>query len=109
MSYMLRMEFIETTRFTKQVHELLTDREYQDLQKFLMSHADLGAIIPGSGGLRKIRWGLSGRGKRGGIRIIYYWKGASGRLHLLRLYLKNVTSDLSQHELLMLRAEVDDD
>jgi hypothetical protein len=72
-------------------------------------YAAVGAIIAGSGGLRKIRWRLSGRGKRGGIRIIYYWKGASGRLHLLRLYLKNVTSDLSQHELLMLGADLDHD
>ena len=103
------MEFIESTRFTKLVRELLSEDQYQELQKFLMSRADLGAIIPGSGGLRKLRWGVTGRGKRGGIRIIYYWKGASGRLHLLHLYLKNVTSDLSQHEFLMLRAEVDDD
>jgi hypothetical protein len=64
------MQFLETSVFTRQVTSLLTDDEYGQLQMTLSAHPDAGAIIPHGGGLRKIRWGAGGRGKRGGVRVI---------------------------------------
>ncbi len=97
------MELIETPIFTRQVTQQLGDDEYRLLQLHLLRRPDAGVIIPGSGGLRKLRWRLPGRGKRGSARIIYYWKVARGRLYLLFLYPKNVRSDLTRAQLQALR------
>lgn len=102
------MELIETPVFTKQVLAALSDEEYRALQLHLIGRPDAGVLIPGSGGLRKLRWRLPGRGKRGGARVIYYWKSAAGQLFLLFLYPKNVRSDLSATELRVLRQLVVD-
>ncbi len=64
------MLFIETTIFTRQVTELLPDEEYKRLQEALLMQPAAGDLIPGCGGLRKIRWRLVGSGKQGGIRVI---------------------------------------
>lgn len=74
------MQFIETSIFTRQVTSLLTDDEYSQLQVALFAHPEMGAIIPRSGGLRKVRWSMSGRGKRGGVRAIYYWVVAEDQI-----------------------------
>ncbi len=66
------MRFVETSIFSKQVKELLEDEEFRGLQLALLLRPEQGAVIPNSGGLRKIRWGAKGKGKRGGIRAIYY-------------------------------------
>jgi len=71
------MKFIETPVFTRAVVELLKDEDYRLLQLALLLRPELGRVIRGSGGLRKMRWSLPGRGKRGGIRVIYYWDRAS--------------------------------
>jgi len=97
------MELIETPIFTRQVLAALSDEEYRALQLHMAARPDAGVVIPGSGGLRKLRWRLPGRGKRGGARVIYYWKSAAGQLFLLFLYPKNVRSDLSATELRVLR------
>jgi len=102
------MELIETPVFTKQVLAALSDEEYRALQLHLIGRPDAGVLIPGSGGLRKLRWRLPGRGKRGGARVIYYWQSAADQLFLLFLYPKNVRSDLSQPELRILRQLVVD-
>ena len=67
------MEIIETSFFTRQVQAILSEEEYRQLQMALVLQPGMGAVIPGSGGLRKVRWSIGGRGKRGGIRVIYYW------------------------------------
>lgn len=103
------MELIETSIFSKQVRASYSDEEYRELQWFLMLHPEAGDLIAGSGGLRKVRWSLHGRGKRGGSRIIYFWKSAAGQLYLLYLYPKNVRDNLSPAELRALRALVADD
>jgi mRNA-degrading endonuclease RelE of RelBE toxin-antitoxin system len=103
------MELIETSLFTKQVEASLSDEEYRALQLHLVLHPDVGDVIPGSGGLRKMRWRLQGRGKRGGARVIYYWKNSAGQIFLLFLYPKNERSSLSPAELRILRKLVTDD
>lgn len=100
------MELVETPIFTRQVTEQLADEDYRLLQLHRVERPDAGAIIPGSGGLRKLRWRLGGRGKRGGARIIYYWPAPRGRLYLLFLYPKNVRSDLTPAQLRVLRKSV---
>ena len=83
------MEFIEAPIFSKLIHEYLTDDEYAVLQWQIAFHPEMGVVIPGSGGLRKLRWGAKGNGKRGGVRIIYYYKNLAGQVWLLTIYSKN--------------------
>jgi mRNA-degrading endonuclease RelE of RelBE toxin-antitoxin system len=68
--------FIETKIFTRLVQDYLTDDEYRELQTMLIEQPEAGDVIPGSGGVRKLRWRAPGRGKRGGYRVIYYLKRA---------------------------------
>ena len=67
------MVIIETPIFTKLIQGLITDEEYRLLQLHLVNRPDAGKIMARSGGLRKLRWSAGGHGKRGGIRVIYYW------------------------------------
>jgi hypothetical protein len=96
------MIFIETSIFTKEIQRLTTDDNYRMLQSVLMLRPDAGDIIRGSGGLRKIRWNLPGRGKRGALRIIYYWDH-SDTIFMLFPYRKNEQEDLTPQQLKMLR------
>lgn len=100
--------FIETRLFTRLVQEYLDDDEYQELQKVLMDNPETGNIIPGSGGLRKVRWRAPGRGKRGGYRVIYYARLKQGVIWLLTMYPKNVAENISAHVLRQIRKEVED-
>ena len=97
------MIIVETSVFTRQVQKLLTDDEYQQLQLVLVERPDLGAIIGGSGGLRKVRWSRSGHGKRGGVRAIYYWAVEQDRLLMLLIYAKAEQDDLSHEQLQILK------
>lgn len=97
------MVLIETAVFTKQVQATLSTEDYRALQLYLVAHPDAGDVIPGSGGLRKVRWSLPGRGKSGGARVIYYLQADRDRLFLLFLYPKNVRANLTPRELRILR------
>lgn len=97
------MRFIETPIFTRTVVELLDDEDYQSLQLALLLRPQLGPLIRQSGGLRKIRWSLPGQGKRGGVRIIYYWDKASESFYMLYVYPKNAQEDLSAKQLRILK------
>ena len=101
------MEFIEAPLFTRRVHEYLTDDEYAALQWALALRPEAGAIIPGSGGIRKLRWAGKGRGKRGGLRVIYYWRDRKGEIWLLTLYAKNEAENIPLHLLRELRKEIE--
>ena len=93
------MKFVETPIFTKEVQALLEDDEYKSLQVALLLRPEQGSIIPGSGGLRKIRWSSKGKGKRGGLRLIYYWDNKSESFYMLLIYSKSKQDDLSQGQL----------
>jgi hypothetical protein len=98
------MEIIETSIFTRRVSELLSNEAYRELQSDLVTRPDAGAVIAGSGGLRKLRWAGSGRGKRGGARVIYYWVTAQDRLLMLYIYPKNEQENLTDAQIKALRA-----
>lgn len=99
--------FTETTRFEKRAQSRLGDEELAKVQSYLSLYPDDGDVIKGSQGIRKLRWAASGRGKRGGSRIIYYWAVSRERILLLDIYTKNEKSDLSQSELAILRQDVE--
>ncbi len=96
------MVFIETPLFTKLVQGYLSDEAYAELQHALLLRPETGQVIPGSGGLRKIRWAVAQHGKRGGLRIIYYWVTAEAIIYLLFLYQKNEQEDLTPDQLKLL-------
>lgn len=104
-----RFEVIESSLFTRQVKELLTEDSYRKLQLYLLLNPDAGDVIPGAGGLRKLRWRLAGRGKRGGARVIYMLRSAGARIHLLFMYAKNIRADLTAQDLRSLRRLISED
>jgi len=99
------MIFVETSVFTKEIKELLPDEDYRMLQTALMYRPDAGDIIRGGGGLRKVRWNLPGRGKRGALRVIYYWDPPD-TIYMLLPYKKTDQDDLTPEQLKFLRALV---
>jgi len=97
------MEIIETPIFTQEIVRLLTDDEYKELQNFLVEHPNGGDIIKGSGGLRKLRWKLSNKGKSGGLRNIYYHYEDKHQLYMIYVYEKSKTTDLTPKQIEILR------
>lgn len=87
--------FVESTIFEKLRANYLSDNEFRKLQLFLLSNPRSGSVIQGTGGLRKIRFKAKGKGKRGGVRIIYYFLDQKDRFYLLTLYSKNEVTDLT--------------
>lgn len=79
--------------------QYLADEDYRALQNHLITQPDSGAIIRGSGGLRKVRWAAGGKGKSGGLRVIYYWLTADDQIMFLTLYGKGEKENLSAAEL----------
>ena len=99
--------FIESKLFTRLVQDYLSDEEYQQLQTLLIEQPEAGNVVPGSGGVRKLRWKAPGRGKRGGYRVIYFLKPADDVVWLLTMYPKNVKDNISAHVLRQIRKEVE--
>lgn len=87
--------------------EYLPDDELSRLQRHLNENPETGDIIRESGGVRKLRWGAPGRGKRGGLRIIYYLRSKQGEIWLLTLYAKNVAESISGRTLRKIKEEID--
>ena len=98
------MIIIETHIFTKLIQNLMSDDEYKDLQEALVNRPALGDLIKGSGGLRKVRWSLEGRGKSGGIRAIYYWVVDDHHIRMLYVYPKGKQENLTKDQLKQLKA-----
>ncbi len=105
----MRVTFKETSFFTRQTADLLSDEELTALQWQLMAYPESGDLIRGSGGLRKLRWAGSGRGKRGGLRIIYYWHVSGSVILLLLAYPKNEQENLSTDQLKILKSIIENE
>ena len=103
----VKFVFRETSVFTRQATELLSDEELNALQWSLMSNPEAGDLIRGAGGLRKLRWAGSGRGKRGGLRVIYYWHVPGNTILLLLVYPKNEQDDVSTAQLKILKSIIE--
>ena len=97
------MVFIEVSTFQRSAAKLLDEDDLAALQTLLLLHPDAGAVIPGTGGLRKVRVPAKGRGKRGGGRVIYYWVTADARIFLLYAYAKNERTDLTPRQAKLFR------
>jgi hypothetical protein len=102
------VHFVETPVFTRQICSLLDDADYRQLQVTLALKPEAGDVIRGSGGLRKIRWTARGRGKRGGIRVIYYLV-ADGEIYFLFAYAKTTQENIDSRQLRILRNLVEEE
>lgn len=100
------MVFVEDHGFAKRRKGLLDDDELFEFMESLAAHPDAGKVIPGSGGLRKVRWAAKGHGKRGGMRAIYFWWMADEKILLLDIYAKGKQEDLAADEIKILRRKV---
>lgn len=97
----------EALHEVKLVQEYLPDDEYAALQQALIANPELGDVIPGSGGVRKVRWGVAGRGKRGGLRVIYFLRIRHGEIWMLTLYTKNVVDNIPAKILKKIKEAID--
>ena len=98
---------METKLFTELVTDYFTDEEYATLQNAIVANPEAGDVIRGSGGVRKLRWGVAGRGKRGGVRIIYYLRLRQGLVWMLTMYAKNEVDSISGPVLKKIKEELD--
>ena len=102
----MMFSFIETRLFTQLVQDYLSDEEYLRVQLELSHNPKAGAVIRGSGGVRKLRWRAPGRGKRGGFRIIYFIYRPKEVIWMLTIYPKNVLDTIPGHVLRQIRQEI---
>jgi hypothetical protein len=102
------VEFIEAPLFTQLLADFLTDDEYHGLQEQLAREPEAGDVMPGTGGFRKLRWADTrrGKGKRGGLRVIYYHFPADSQIWFLTIYDKNTMNDLTPAEKRILKAAI---
>jgi hypothetical protein len=102
------VEFIEAPLFTQLLANFLTDDEYRGLQEQLAREPEAGDVVPGTGGFRKLRWAdpRRGKGKRGGLRMIYYHFPADSQIWLLTVYDKDTMKDLTPAEKRILKAAI---
>ena len=102
---------IELPNFSKYREDYLDDYEYGKLQELLVNNPTSGDVIQGTGGLRKLRYGDAnrGKGKRGGLRIIYYWWVNEYQIFLFTIYNKNEISDLSHDQKKKLKELLEDE
>lgn len=93
------MLFIETSLFTRWLPSYLDDTDYRRLQEYLLLNPAAGPVIPGSGGVRKVRWAPRHRGKRGALRVIYFWRHRHHEIWMLTLYKKSERATISAADL----------
>jgi mRNA-degrading endonuclease RelE of RelBE toxin-antitoxin system len=103
-----RVEFFEAPAFTRHVHKYLEDDDYGVLQQFLAANPEAGDVMPGTGGFRKLRWGdeRRGKGRRGGLRVIYYLLVGDQQIWLFTVFGKDEAADLSPDQKRQLRTAI---
>jgi hypothetical protein len=94
---------LQLPKFKVEATELIGADGIEAVAVYLIDHPDAGDVIPGSGGVRKLRWAAKGKGKRGGARIVYLYVVIAARVYLIRCYAKNVKTDLTADEKKQLR------
>ncbi len=96
----MKLVFFETPLFTRLLPKYLDDQNYRELQLALLRNPKMGDLMPGTGGFRKVRWqdARRGKGKRGGLRVIYYYLTADNQIWFFTLYDKNEAIDLTPDE-----------
>ena len=99
--------FIETKVFSKRIVDLLDDIDLAEFQAALAQDPERGPLIQGAGGLRKIRWGRKGRGKSGGVRVMYLYLRIHGVVHLVFVFAKSESANLTPDEKQQLKQIVD--
>jgi hypothetical protein len=103
MAYFCPVIFVETPAFTRRITELLEDDDYARLQGYLAQHPDVGDVMEGTGGLRKVRVAMAGRGKSAGARVIYYHFVPNSHIAMLLIFAKNEREDLATEQRKALR------
>lgn len=103
------MEVIQTTVFEKVIGRFISDEEYRHLEATIVQYPEKGDIIPGSGGIRKLRWKRQGLGRRGGLRIIYYWITEDYQILMLYAYPKSQQEDLTKDQVKELKKLVQEE
>ena len=101
------MIFIESSNFSRLLPRYLNDEEYRALQTYLMQKPDGGDVVKGSGGVRKVRWAQEGKGKSGGVRVIYYWKKPDHEIWMLTIYSKSERATIAGHILKQIAEAID--
>jgi hypothetical protein len=99
--------FIETPVFEEDIQQLMPDETYAEFQQHLTDHPDAGDVIQDTGGIRKVRWNLPGTGKRGGVRVIYYWRVAADQILMLLAYKEAKQADLTPSQKRALKTVVE--
>jgi len=100
---------IETPAYSSKADGILTENEREALAVFIARNPTAGAVVRGSGGVRKVRWAHQGRGKSGGARVIYFNRLTNGEIWLLTIYAKADRATLPAHELKLIKEEIDRD
>jgi mRNA-degrading endonuclease RelE of RelBE toxin-antitoxin system len=105
------MEFLEAPSFTRHLRDYLDEEQYHALQMELIRNPEAGDLMPGTGGFRKMRWADPGRGKgrRGGLRVIYYYFDGDRQIWLMTIYGKNEAADLAAAEKKALKAAIEEE
>lgn len=103
----MNVMFVEAKSFSRRWPDYLTEDELREFHNYLLETPDAGDVIKDTGGIRKIRWKTKGSGKRGGVRIIYFWQVPDGQIYLLTIYQKNEFEDLTKDEYKLLKKVVE--
>jgi hypothetical protein len=106
---LMSFTFVESSVFERMLPAYLNDDEYSELQQFLLRNPEAGELVPGSGGVRKVRWARSGMGKRGGLRVIYFLRYRPNEIWMLTLYAKAERDNVPAHILKQLLEAVLDE
>lgn len=98
---------VETPLFQRLADDCWTEEERSTFVSFIAANSEAGKVVPGSGGVRKVRWSLAGSGKRGGVRVIYFNRLSAGEIWLLVLYTKSAAGNIPAHVLRQIKEEIE--